>query len=185
MSDLPRFRSVLRTIDPTLVEGRGYRSTAPKYANPKELLSGEGSRRFGGRWNPIGLSAVYLSDSPETALAESLAYRRRYGLPIAGAFPQTLVSVLYRVKRTIDLQDGRIRRRLRLSAARMIEIDWRPLTDDRADVPTQQIAVAAVQEGFAAMFVPSAARRGGANLVVFPANFARDDLLRIDGVERL
>ena len=50
-----------------------YRSSTPQYAKETDLLTGEGSRRFGGRWNPIGTAVVYAALTPETAMAESLA----------------------------------------------------------------------------------------------------------------
>jgi RES domain-containing protein len=39
-------------------------------------LSGEGSRLFGGRWNPPGLSAVYLAESRALAALEILVHSR-------------------------------------------------------------------------------------------------------------
>jgi RES domain-containing protein len=67
-----------------------YRSTAPKYATETDLRTGEGSRQYGGRWNPIGIAVVYASLTPETAMAEALAQNRYYGLPIEDAMPRTL-----------------------------------------------------------------------------------------------
>jgi len=36
-----------------------YRSTTTKYADDTDLITGEGSRLHGGRWNPPGIAAVY------------------------------------------------------------------------------------------------------------------------------
>lgn len=52
-----------------------------QYTDP---LSGEGARRYGGRWNPKGLPALYLSDSPALAMLEVLA--RAPSLQRAGNF---------------------------------------------------------------------------------------------------
>ena len=60
-----------------------YRSATPRYATTGEVLTGQGSRGTGGRWNPAGLAAVYASLAPETALAEALAHFRYYGSPSA------------------------------------------------------------------------------------------------------
>lgn len=49
-----------------------YRSAGPEYANTADLVSGEGSRRYGGRWNPAGVAAVYGSLTPQTAMEETL-----------------------------------------------------------------------------------------------------------------
>jgi RES domain-containing protein len=67
----------------------GYRSSTPKYATENELLLGEGSKRHGGRWNPIGIAAVYASLTPETAMAETLAHNRYYGIAVEEAMPRT------------------------------------------------------------------------------------------------
>ena len=37
-------------------------------------LSTEGSRRYGGRWNPPGIGILYTSSSPELALLEQLVH---------------------------------------------------------------------------------------------------------------
>jgi RES domain-containing protein len=37
-----------------------------------DARSGEGARRYGGRWNPKGVPALYLACSPALALAEKL-----------------------------------------------------------------------------------------------------------------
>jgi hypothetical protein len=75
-----RFANLLRRA--TALRGTIYRSVAPKYANSLDLLSGEGSRRNGARWNPIGVATVYGSFTPQTALEETLAHANYYGLPI-------------------------------------------------------------------------------------------------------
>lgn len=48
-----------------------YRSSTPKYATLEDLLSGEGSKREGGRWNPRGIAVVYAALRPEVAMAET------------------------------------------------------------------------------------------------------------------
>ena len=63
-------------------EGVVYRSSTPRYATETDLLTGEGSSRIGGRWNPKGIAVVYASLTPETAMAETLAHNRYYGVPI-------------------------------------------------------------------------------------------------------
>ena len=53
----------------------GWRLLAPEFAQTvDEVLSGEGARLFGGRWNSPGLAAVYLGDSLALAGMELLAH---------------------------------------------------------------------------------------------------------------
>src|SRR5437870_6910515 len=48
-----------------------YRATSPHYASSRDLVSGEGARLHGGRWNAPGtFAAVYASLDPQTAMAE-------------------------------------------------------------------------------------------------------------------
>lgn len=46
-------------------------------------MSGEGARRFGGRWNPPGLPAVYLAESRALAALEILVHAPREALRLA------------------------------------------------------------------------------------------------------
>ena len=65
----------------------------PKYATETDLVTGDGSKLHGARWNPKGIAVVYAADSPETAMAESLAQYRYYGIPIFDAMPRTFDTV--------------------------------------------------------------------------------------------
>lgn len=49
-----------------------YRIIREKFKD--ESLSVEGSRRYGGRWNPKGVGVLYTTSTPELALIETLAH---------------------------------------------------------------------------------------------------------------
>ena len=52
-----------------------WRLAAPEYAQTAEqLMSGEGARRYGGRWNSVGRAAVYLGESLALAGMELLVH---------------------------------------------------------------------------------------------------------------
>ena len=54
-----------------------WRLAAPQFAQTEEeLLSGEGARLYGGRWNSPGRPAVYLGDSLALAAMELLVHLR-------------------------------------------------------------------------------------------------------------
>lgn len=55
------------------------------------LLSGEGARLYGGRWNPEGVPLVYTSASPELALLETLVHLD--GTPLSDLPPYVLVTI--------------------------------------------------------------------------------------------
>jgi RES domain-containing protein len=102
------------------LQGIVYRSVSPKYANSSDILSGEGSRQYGARWNPVGIAAVYGSFTPQTALAESLAHANYYQLPIYAAMPRTFVAVEFNLQSVLDLTQGRIRQALAISESRFL-----------------------------------------------------------------
>ncbi len=162
-----------------------YRSSAPAYANETDLLTGEGSRRFGGRWNPIGITVVYLSLTPEVAMAEALANNRYFGIPIEDAMPRTFVAVETRLKAVIDLRSGSVRRRLQFSLARTLDVDWRKEVRAGREPITQSIGRAAAEVGVEAMIVPSAADPKGRNLLVFPENLEPGSTIRVLNPDRL
>ncbi len=68
-----RLRDAIRKLDTASFRGTLYRVSDPTYANTRDLLTGEGSRKRGGRWNaPGSLPVVYLAQSIEGAIAETL-----------------------------------------------------------------------------------------------------------------
>lgn len=117
--------------------GVAYRSSTPEYATEDELLTGEGSKLHGGRWNPIGIAVVYASLTPETAMGETLAHNRYYGISVEDAMPRTFVAIAAKMHAVLDFRDGSVRRKLQVSQKRILAVDWRkdvragrePLTD--------------------------------------------------------
>ena len=58
-----------------------WRLAAPEYAQTAEqLMSGEGARRYGGRWNSVGRAAVYLGESLSLAGMELLVHLKAEGV---------------------------------------------------------------------------------------------------------
>ena len=53
-----------------------------KEKHASEAFSGEGSRRFGGRWNHKGVAVVYISDTLSLAALEQFIHLGREGLHI-------------------------------------------------------------------------------------------------------
>ena len=163
----------LRRLAPqaSAFKSTAFRSATPLYAREADLLTGEGSRRFGGRWNPRGLAAIYASLTPETAMAETLAHARYYELPAQAVMPRTFVALSFALNRVLDLTGGDIRRRLAFSKDRMVQTDWRAEME-AGNVPlTQALGQAASDIGLEGLLVPSAAEPSGQNIVAFPENF--------------
>ena len=74
-----------------------WRITREKYS--REAFSGEGAKKFGGRWNPAGYLAVYLAQHLSLAILELIVHldkhsdiRRFVAIPVS--FDHKLVQVL-------------------------------------------------------------------------------------------
>ncbi|MGC1275857.1 MAG: RES family NAD+ phosphorylase [Planctomycetaceae bacterium] len=181
-SDRDRFVRRIGNMRPTAVSFQGVivRSTTPKYATETDLVTGEGSRRYGGRWNPIGVAAVYGSLTPETAMAETLAHHRYFQLPIEAVMPRTFVAIEARLRRVLDLTDGAVRQRLRVSERRLTSTDWRRDNDAGREALTQAIGFAAFTTGFEAILAPSAQdETGTGNLIIFPGNLLKSSRVEV------
>src|SRR2546428_379802 len=99
--------------------GTFFRATTLEYANSHDLLTGDGSRQSGGRWNAPGLfSAVYGCLDPETAMAESLANYREFGIPVSQAMPLVFVAVVAKVQAVLDLTSDDVQRHLGITTRR-------------------------------------------------------------------
>lgn len=183
--ELDRIASRLKGIPPSRLIVIGYRSVTPKYATGTDLLTGEGSRTHGGRWNPPGVAAIYASLTPETAMQEMLAHFRYYDIPLHAAMPRVFVAIRFRLTSVLDLTKGEHRQRLRISERRMLECDWRKELERGAVSLTQMVGQAARESGFEAVLAPSAEDKGGRNIVVFPAKLRTSSELAVLDPEKV
>ena len=162
-----------------------YRANTPKYSNEADLLSGEGSRRHGGRWNPVGVRAIYASLTPETAMAETLAHNRYYQIPVEDAMPRMFVAMETNLQRVLDLGRGDVRSRLRVSLERILNLDWRREAREGRVPVTWLIGQAAFVVGLEGLIVPSSADPEGQNLLVFPENLKEEGKIRLLHPDRM
>src|SRR5262245_49752789 len=87
-------------------KGIAYRAVGTEYANSRDLLSGEGTRRFGGRWTPPGsFATVHASLDVKTAIAENLGTHRHYHLRVDDRLPMTLVAIDVKLNKMLDITD--------------------------------------------------------------------------------
>jgi RES domain-containing protein len=156
-----------------------FRSATPAYATESDFKTGEGSRLYGGRWNPVGIAVIYASLSPETAMTETLAHCRYYGFPPQSAMPRTFVALHVQLSAVIDLTAGAVRQRLRVSEQRMLEVDWRSDMAAGREPITQRLGRAGHAAGLEGLFVRSAADRRGMNLLIFPDNLRMSSRVEI------
>ena len=171
--------------DAPAFSGTTYRSCTPKYATETDLVTGEGSKLNGARWNPKGIAVVYAADSPETAMAESLAHFRYFGFPVQSAMPRTFAAITLKLKCVVDLRECSVRQRLHVSKDSMITVDWRNEVKAGLVPITQAIGQAAFDAGVEALIVPSAAQSYGFNVLVFPANLKKGSKIQILNADSL
>jgi len=148
------------------------------------MLTGEGSRRNGGRWNPpSSFATVYVAYSDVTALAESKANHIYYGLNPADALPRVIVAVDVRLAKVLDVADAAARKALEVSATRMRRDDWRASNRRGAESLTQAIGRAAYECSLEGLIAPAC--DGGKNLVWFPGNMHTSSRATIRNAHKL
>ncbi len=167
------------------LKGAAFRSAGVKYANENDLMSGNGSAYYGGRWNPPGVSAIYASLDPITAVTESYQEFFQYGFANATIRPRVFVGLAINLKCVLDLTDARIRRALGFTLGDLVDEDWYAIQSAGEESWTQAIGRAAVAAGFEALLVPSARDRTGKNVVAFPSNLRSNRAVQVMAAEDL
>jgi RES domain-containing protein len=162
--------------------GRIIRATSLRYATRRDLITGEGARVYGGRWNPRGVPALYGSLEMATALAEMLAYFHDQGLPETEALPCAWVGFDIQLDQVLDLRQQDIRRCLRVNRGQLVNEPWRELQAQGQEALTQAIGRLGAQAGLQGLLVASARARRGSNLVVL--NPRRLETARIEIVKQ-
>ena len=146
------------TPDPIALRGRFWQVLAPRRAH--DPLSGAGAARFGGRWNPKGVPALYMSMELPTAVAE---YEQDLGIR-----PGTFVAYDVDISGIADLRTTGI-----------ILEPWKQVLLVEHRTPggwllTERL----IADGAAGILVPSARMPGGSNLVLWRWNDSRDRSVR-------
>lgn len=167
-------------------KGVAYRVTTLDYPDPENILRGEGSYRFGGRWNAIGsLRAVYGSTQDTVAVAESRATADYARVPYPSVTPRLLVAVELSLQKVLDLTSAPARRNLGVTLEELRREDWRKIQEQGDESLTQAIGRAAFANGAEGMLVPSAKVEGGVNVAYFPDNRRIESSVEIMESEKL
>ena len=149
-------------------QGTVFRAANPRYAALPDLISGQGSKLSGSRWNPPGsLRVLHASDSPEGAISESLEHYRHFGIPVPGDLHIVVRAIHVDIQQVLDLCDGSIRHALRVSEDRMLAANWRSENARGNETISQAVGSAAAAAGFRGLLAPSAAVAKTTNTVVF------------------
>jgi len=149
-----------------------YRALNPIWA--REPLSGEGARRFGGRFNPKGTSALYTSLSIMTAIREANQ--------IGTLQPTTLVAYQADLDPIFDATEADALKDHNLRPDDLAADDWRIRMHEDGKAPTQIFAEQLIRQGYCGMLVPSfvkGATEADRNLVLWKWSEALPNLLSL------
>lgn len=161
--------------------GTLFRFQTVDFPAPKDVLSGEGARWRGGRWNPPGLAALYGSATDRTALEEGKAQDRYYG--VETKCPRLLVAIEAQLTRMLDLTAPATRRAMGVTLAELGAEDWRKLQAAGKESFTQAIGRSVTAAGGSGLVTRSAAVPRGVNVAVFPGVCATDHLEVVEGAK--
>lgn len=126
-------------------KGLLYRGLNPIYAT--EPYSGEGAKRFGGRFNPKGTAALYTSLTPETAIRESNQ--------VGSLQPTMLVSYEAEIDNIFDSNNISLMEKYVLTADQLATDNWRDQMILEGRSTTQNFAQKLIDEGYAGLLVRS------------------------------
>jgi len=186
--DSPRLSRVIRRCIPLRTNFTGilYHAASVRRANPQDLVAGVGGLLTGGRWNPLGaFCALYASLNETTALNEAGQQDLRQGVAPWMTLPLVLTAIDVDVWPVLDLFDGRVRRTLRVTRARMLDEPWWKIQDEGREAITQAIGRVARNQGFVALLVPSTIGPSARNVVIFPDRLKSTNRLSIINPDQL
>lgn len=130
-----------------------YRALNPVWA--RDPLSGEGARRFGGRFNPRGTPALYTSTTIMTAVREANQ--------IGALQPTTLVSYDADVEPVFDAEDTAALANFDVTEELLAANDWRARMAHDGVASAQGLALRLIAAGYAGIRVRSFARGTGSD----------------------
>jgi RES domain-containing protein len=144
------------------VARRYWRMLAPKWAH--DPLNGAGAAQRGGRFNPPGVQALYMSEEFSTSVAE---YEQDLGIR-----PGTLCAYDVESERIVDLADARTLHELGVDAG-ALRAPWKHVAFvEKREPPTWSLAKRLLKENIDGIRVPSV-QAAGSNLVLWRWNIER------------
>jgi len=173
----PDYAKIVEALHPLKAEAAPFAATlyrCVETAFAHDFVSGKGAQINGGRWNPKGaFPAIYLCDSPETALTEYMARSRRMRLPDSRVLPMVMAAVEVKVSLALDLEEPRVAAVLQPLLA-LDKIHWRAI-QSRREAASQAVGRALQELGLHALLTISQARANGRTSVLFPHRFGGRD----------
>ncbi|MEM7259556.1 MAG: RES family NAD+ phosphorylase [Pseudomonadota bacterium] len=187
LPDVQELFDIISTLCADAPEFNGVivRSVATRYANRNDFFSGTGAARSGGRWNPVGLPAIYASLDIRTATEEAYQNFNTFGFPLTAIQPRVTAGARVTLASVFDLSNGAVRRAIGFSKSDLCREDWKAIQENGEESWTQTIGKAAAVAGFEGLVAPSARLPQGRNIVIFPKNLANPGQITIIGEDQL
>ena len=159
--------------------GKLYRALNPVYA--REPMSGRGAARYGGRFNPKGVPALYTSTSVLTALREANQ--------VGDLQPTTLVCYRADIEMVFDTTNLAALEVMGFDEIGLADPTWRDQMRTAGEARTQRFArdlIAAGHNGLLVRSFAKGARAGDLNLVLWKwGTNAPSHLELVDDEDRL
>jgi RES domain-containing protein len=160
--------AIRRWIDQAVpLKGIYFRSVEYRYMDPRDVLSGAGTRTHGGRFAAVGTRAVYLSATDSGASKEVTARKARLGGAAqisTDKYPRVVYAVAVNLKRTLDLSA--------LKSSQTANAIRATFLAEHDLVASMDLARELEAKGIQGLLFPSVAG-GNENLVVYLANCSR------------
>jgi RES domain-containing protein len=125
--------------------GKLYRALNPVYA--RTPLSGEGAKRYGGRFNPRGVPALYCSLFIMTAIREANQ--------VGSLQPTTLVSYEAAIGAIFDSTDSATMQSEHVDKNLLSTRSWRDEMEAKGEAQTQTLARTLIGKGYHGLLVRS------------------------------
>jgi RES domain-containing protein len=167
-------------------KGTIYRVTSLQYHDPNEILTGEGSYRYGGRWNAIrSFRAVYGSVDDVTALKESKANAEYANLRYPFRETRLVVAVEVSLSRVADLTSPQTLKALEITEEELRTEDWRNVQEQGFESLTQALGRAVFESKAEGLLAFSARVPQAINIAYFPQNKLRGSEVKLCEAQKL
>lgn len=171
--------------DAVRFDGVIIRSVPTKYANENDFFSGAGASKSGGRWNRVGLSAIYASLNVITTTHEAYQNIDTFGFPLTAIQPRVMAGAKATLGKVLDLTDAKVLAKIGFSLSDLVSEDWEAIQSSGEESWTQAIGRGCLTAGFEAIIVPSAQHSKGKNIVIFTANLSGGGKIRVLAPDKL
>ncbi|MEY2608459.1 MAG: hypothetical protein QOH31_6313 [Verrucomicrobiota bacterium] len=165
-------------------KGLTFRSVEFEHASAEKILSGEGSLKYGGRWNAPGtFPVVYSSTRPGTANEEAFQLAADYQLTPDDLKPRITCGIEWNISSVIDLTAGNLPGWMKLPD--WMQENFERINNSGFETLCQAFGRAVRNSGATGMLCPSIRVPNGINLVVFRDRLRKTDNIRLLAEDKL